>query len=243
MKRFINIVTALNEKMVSRIRRVLSNYFFILKIVWKVAPGYFLLLILIAIIGAVLPLIPLFLSKTVLNILVTNDPSSENTKSIIMLLLASGFVNFFARFTNSIRSFFSNMTVAIVEKRINLLILKKASTIDLHYVDSKDYYFKLDNARRALGRRWDDLVLAPVNLFAHCITLFGLIGILVGINNWLVIVLIAGILPNIIVQIKIRELMNNFHTINLEENRKISYIENILSQKQYAKEVDRKSVV
>lgn len=237
MKKLIQMVDAYRLNILLRIERVFSNYVFILKNVWQAAPSYLAILVLIAIIGAFLPVIPLFLMKLVLDLLVSGSQSQQSMQNIIVILFGTGMINFLAQFTSFLRTYLSIIAVSIVEKHINLLILKKASTTDLHYVDSKDYYFKLDNARRALGRRWDNLVLAPVNLVAHLITLISLISILAGFSSWVVILLIVGVVPNIIVQVKIREEMNRFYTSQVDENRKITYIEQVLSDKRYAKEV------
>lgn len=235
MKKLINAIKRLKSEVVAKLNRTFANYIFILKKVWEATPKYLVLLVIIAVLGAVFPIIPLLLMKIVLDLLAAGG--EQSARQITLILITVGVLGFLARFTDSLRTFYSNITVKIVEKHINLLILNKASTIDLNYVDSKDYYFKLDNARRALGRRWDTLVLAPVNLFAHTITLCGFIGILLGLRIWLVIVLVLGIIPNIIVQIKTREIMNRFYTTQVPENRKINYVEHVLTDKSYAKEV------
>ena len=219
------------------IKRIFKNYFFILRQVWKVAPGYLVLLILIAIVGAILPIVPLYLMKVAIDFITAGINSDISFQSIIFVLALAGAVNFFANFTNSVRSYFSNLTVSLIEKHINLNIYKKAAETSLNYVESRDYYIKLDNVRRALGRRWDTLVLAPVNLFAHCFTLLSLIGILLSLKWWIAALLLIGVMPNVLIQIKMRDVMNNFYTSQVEENRKISYLERILTDKYFSKEL------
>lgn len=225
------------EKIIKRLGRVFSNYTFILKQVWEAAPLHLSLLIVIAIISAILPLIPLFLMKEVMNVFVNGQADATTMKRIIMLLVATGGINCLARLTDLVKSYFSNITVGVVEKHINLIILNKATTLDMYHVDNKSYYHKLDNAKRSLGRRWDQLVLAPVNLFSHFLTLFSLIAILASLKGWIVGLLVIGVAPNIIIQIKLRELINQFYTGQLDENRKISYLEYVMTNKQYAKEI------
>lgn len=218
-------------------KKIIKNYCFILDSVCSVGLKYILILISIALLGAIFPIVTLFLSKKIVNTLVTPPQDINIYNYIIGIILISVIVQFISRFTDSIRSCVSNFTVALVEKKIKLSILIKASSVDLKTVESKKYYFILDNARRAVGRRWDSLVLAPVNLMSHIITLVGLIGILVILNHWIVIILIIGILPNICLQIKLRNMMNNLYTSQLNENRKLNYIEKLLTDKLYAKEI------
>lgn len=224
-------------KISGRLTRTAKNYWFILQKVWLVAPKYLLMLILIALIGAVLPILPLFFMERVLNILVNSSGEREDYYWLAALLIMGGTVNFLGNFTSGLRAYLSNFAVGIVEKHINVSIVEIASSTDLRYVDSKNYFVKLDNVRRSLGRRWDNLVLAPVNLVAHMITLTGLFLILGGYHGWVCLLVVAGITPNVLAQIRSRGMMNDFYEQQLEENRKINYLENILTDRRYAGEL------
>ena len=226
-----------SNKITKRLYRTVKNYCFILSKVWLVAPKYLIILIIIALIGAVLPIVPLFLMERVMNILVKSSGETKDYYLLVALLLMSGLVSFFGSFTSGLRTYLSNFAVGIVEKHINVSIVEIASSTDLRYVDSKDYFVTLDNVRRSLGRRWDNLVLAPVNLVAHMITLAGLFVILGNYHIWLCLLVVIGITPNVLVQIKSRGMMNDFYEQQLEENRKINYLENLLTDRRYAGEV------
>ncbi len=225
------------RKISGRLARTGKNYCFILQKVWLVAPKYLLMLILIALIGAVLPILPLFFMERVLNILVNSSGGIKDYYWLAALLVMAGAVNFLGNFTSGFRTYLSNFAVGIVEKHINVSIVEIASSTDLRYVDSKNYFVKLDNVRRSLGRRWDNLVLAPVNLLAHMITLTGLFLILGAYHGWVCLLVVAGITPNVLVQIRSRGMMNDFYEQQLEENRKINYLENILTNRRYAGEL------
>ena len=79
--------------------------------------------------------------------------------------------------------------------------------------------------------------MAPVNLVAHMITLTGLFLILGGYHGWVCLLVVAGITPNVLAQIRSRGMMNDFYEQQLEENRKINYLENILTDRRYAGEL------
>ncbi|MEG0687238.1 MAG: ABC transporter ATP-binding protein [Hungatella sp.] len=172
-----------------------------------------------------------------LNILVHSSGEIKDYYWLVALLLMAGSVNFLGSFTSGLRTYLSNFAVGIVEKHINVSIMEIASSTDLRYVDSKDYFVALDNVRRSLGRRWDNLVLAPVNLLAHMITLISLFFILGNYHNWVCLLVVLGITPNVLIQIKSRGMMNDFYEQQLEENRKINYLENLLTDRRYASEL------
>ncbi len=224
-------------KITKRLARTAKNYYFILHKVWMVAPKYLIMLIIIALVGAVLPILPLFFMERVLNILVDRSGEIKDYYWLVVLLLMGGLVNFLGNFTSGLRTYLSNFAVGIVEKHINVSIVEIASSTDLRYVDSKDYFVTLDNVRRSLGRRWDNLVLAPVNLLAHIITLTGLFLILGSYHSWVCLLVVIGITPNVLVQIKSRGMMNDFYEQQLEENRKINYLENLLTDRKNAGEL------
>lgn len=225
------------KKITGRLTRTAKNYCFILHKVWMVAPQYLVMLIVIALFGAVLPILPLFFMEKVLNLLVNSSGEIKDYYWLAVLLVMGGLVNFLGNFTSGLRTYLSNFAVGIVEKHINVLIVEIASSTDLRYVDSKNYFVTLDNVRRSLGRRWDNLVLAPVNLLAHMITLTGLFLILKNYHVWVCLLVIAGITPNVLVQIRTRGMMNDFYEQQLEENRKINYLENLLTNRKYAGEL------
>lgn len=224
-------------KISGRLIRTAKNYCFILHKVWLAAPQYLIMLITIALVGAVLPIIPLFFMERVMNILASHSGAAKDYYGLAVLLLMGGAVSFFANFTSGLRTYLANFAVGIVEQHINVSIVEIASSTDLRYVDRKDYFVTLDNVRRSLGRRWDNLVLAPVNLLAHMITLTGLFLILGSYRGWLCIWIVLGITPNVLVQIKSRAMMNDFYEQQLEENRKINYLEQVLTGRKYAGEL------
>ncbi len=225
------------KKIPKRLTRTVKNYCFILHKVWMVAPQYLVMLIGIALLGAVLPILPLFFMEKVLNQLVNSSGEIRDYYWLAGLLIMGGAVNFLGNFTSGLRTYLSNFAVGIVEKHINVLIVEIASSTDLRYVHSKNYFVTLDNVRRSLGRRWDNLVLAPVNLLAHMITLTGLFLILKNYHTWVCLLVIGGITPNVMVQIRSRGMMNDFYEQQLEENRKINYLENLLTNRSYAGEL------
>lgn len=225
------------RKTTNRLSRTAKNYCFILQKVWMVAPKYLIMLIMIALVGAVLPILPLFLMQRVLDILVNSSGEIKEYYWLVVLLAMAGCINFLGHFTSGLRTYLSNFSVGIVEKHINILIVEIASSTDMRYVDSKEYFVTLDNVRRSLGRRWDNLVLAPVNLSAHLITLVSLFFILGSYNSWVCLFVVLGITPNVLIQIKSRGMMNDFYEQQLEENRKISYLENLLTDRRYAGEL------
>jgi ATP-binding cassette, subfamily B, bacterial len=233
----MNINNTDKEKIKNKIKNTLKNYSFIFHTMWKASPHYFIILILITIIGSFLPLVSMFIMKNIIDLIVYGVKDSKIFIHLILLLALSGISIFAIEIIKQMKDFLNNLIANRVGKNIIYLIQKKASQLDLKFYDTPEYYNKLEDTKRVIGRRWDIMLSIPVELASEIVTLVTFILILGTCNVLLIPLIIVGVLPNIFIQLKIRKKEVQFYSNQIPESRKIFYTENILSAREFAKEV------
>ncbi len=120
---------------------------------------------------------------------------------------------------------------------INLLLMKKSSKVDLSNFEDAEFYDKLQNARQETERAMD-IVRWGFGMIEKGITLstFALI-FFMGFSPWVAILLIATTIPGFITQNKYANLSFNVLSGQAPERRKMTYIEDLLTEDRSFKEV------
>ncbi len=221
----------------TKVLKAFRNYSYIMGVIWESAPAYLIFLLMLTIAESLLPLGPMFLLKEVLNTIAAPYKGTGDVARVFYLIGGIALVSLLLQFINSIKSLVSSLTLNVVGRKISYIIQRKAAELDLKFYDTAEYYQKLDNARRVMGRRWDMLLNAPIDILGSIITLVSMIALLAAFNYWLVPIIIIALVPNIFVQLKTRFKEVQFFSDQISENRKINYTENILSDRAFAKEV------
>jgi ATP-binding cassette subfamily B protein len=222
---------------IKKMRKFFLNYRFILKILWQCAAKNLVCLAFLILIYSIIPIGVLFLNKEALNIITSSIKSEAVFFNLLIVLGLIAIANIVLQFIDGLKNIFSALSLNIVSKQVLYAIQRKSASLDLKFYDTKEYYIKLENTRRVLGRRWDVLIGAPLEMLGKIIALVMLVGVLASFNIWLIPIIFFGITPKIIIQLKTRKRETEFYTEQIPETRKISYTESLLMDRQYAKEV------
>jgi len=126
---------------------------------------------------------------------------------------------------------------AMLGHRVNVLILAKALTLQLSHFEDADFYDKLTQARREASSRPLSLVNRTFGLVQNAISLTTYALLLLAFSPWAVLVLVLGGLPAFLVEAKFSGEAFRLFRWRSPETRKQMYLEMVLAQDQYAKEV------
>lgn len=124
-----------------------------------------------------------------------------------------------------------------IQRYFNVKIMEKAAKVSFEMFDTPDYYKNYTDAQRVLGGRWDVLVYAPFELISILINVIGVGAIIFNFNQLMFIVVLLGLIPKIITDIKARKERHRFHSEEIPEVRKYNYINGILTNKDALKEI------
>jgi ATP-binding cassette subfamily B protein len=122
-------------------------------------------------------------------------------------------------------------------QRINVLILEKALTLDLSQFEDSELYDKLTRARREASSRPMSLVAETFELAQEVITLIGLGGVLASFSPLALGVLVLAAMPPFISELKFSGDAFRLSRWRTPETREQLYLEMLLGQDTYAKEV------
>jgi ATP-binding cassette subfamily B protein len=120
---------------------------------------------------------------------------------------------------------------------MNTRMIRKALDLDLSHFENAEYYDKLENARREADWRALSIVNYGFYLAQNLITLFSYGVLLFRFSPWLALILFLATIPAFIAQNYYAEL--NFRVLSWRapENRKLNYLEYLLTNNEAVKEV------
>ncbi|UKO98704.1 ABC transporter ATP-binding protein [Nostoc sp. UHCC 0870] len=125
----------------------------------------------------------------------------------------------------------------LLGQRVNVLILKKALTLDLTHFENSEFYDKLTNARREASVRPLSLVNRTFGLVQNALSLITFGFLLVKFSIWAVIVLIVAAMPAFIAETRFAGEAFRLFSWRAPETRQQHYIENLLAREDFATEV------
>lgn len=120
---------------------------------------------------------------------------------------------------------------------INLMILERATKLELRHFEDPDFYDRLTRARREASSRPLGLVLNSYALLTHSLTLAGYAALLVGYNAWVVLALMVAVVPGTIAEMRYAKEGFRMRNWRSPDSRKALYFEHVLANDSHAKEV------
>jgi len=134
--------------MKTRLKHYVSNFSFAIKIIFAASPKCFLVKTFLSLISSLLPFVPLFLWKNLIDALTefSQDDSQIILKNIIVLFISYCLIALLEKFVQAISKFL----VYKYEDEINLyldnLMVDKVSSVDLEFFDNSKLKDHLDNS-------------------------------------------------------------------------------------------------
>ena len=122
-------------------------------------------------------------------------------------------------------------------QKINVEILDKALTLELTQFEDSELYDKLTRARREASSRPLSLVSQAFELAQSFITLIGLGGLLASFSPLALVVLIVAAIPPFVAELKFSGDAFRLSRWRTPETREQMYVEMVIAQDAYAKEV------
>lgn len=201
-------------------------------LVWRGAQGLFLGLSGLTILGVVLPLAVAYVGKALVDAVVAhNRELAIRLVGLELVLMVLSALQFRAQ------SLTKMLLGARLSVDINVMILKKAVSLDLAHFEDPKFYDQLTRARREASSRPLGMVGDVLQLVQGILTLVGYIGLLWTFSPLAVMVLIAAALPAAAGEVRFSRAAFRLRNFRAPESRRLNYIEYILGSDEHAKEV------
>jgi len=216
--------------------RSLSQIPALLKLGWQAAPGVICALVACRVVGALIPIAMLSVSKRILDALQIHFAGKELVPYFWWWVGLEFGLALFAGIVGRVGGFFDGLLADRFARHVSILVMQHASHLDLTTYEDPEFHNKLERARaqatdrvamlQALGSLGQQLVVA-VSLSA---------GVL-WFSPWLMVLLIVAVVPAFIGESRF---VHMGHTLSLRQTpirRKLDYLRELGASKESAKEL------
>ncbi len=201
-------------------------------LVWNGAPGLLLWLSVLTLLGVLLPLSVAYVGKALVDAVVShNRDLALQLVGLELGLMVLQSLQFRAQ------SLVKMLLGARLSVDINVMILKKAVSLDLAHFEDPKFYDQLTRARREASSRPLGMVGDVLQFVQGVLQLVGYVGLLWTFSPLAVMVLLAAALPAAAGEVRFSRAAFRLRNFRAPESRRLNYIEYILGSDEHAKEV------
>jgi ATP-binding cassette subfamily B protein len=174
-------------------------------LVWSAAPRHAAVWTLLLAIGGVLPVATVYLTRSVVNSLVTAFRSATpwtNARPALILVAALALVLLLSEAVRGAAGWVRSAQVELVQDHISRLIHQKSLAVDLAFYDNAEYYDHLHRARSDASYRPIALLENLGGIFQNSITLVAMVAVLIPFGAWVPVALVVSTLPALYVVLR-----------------------------------------
>ena len=210
------------------------------KFVWKAAPGWSLISLVLIIVQGVLPLLVLYVMKLIIDavsfaLTVPNQTAAFHQVGLLITLAAG--VAMLTMLCRSTAAFAQEAQSLAVTDHIYDVLHAKSVAIDLGYYENPAFFDTLRRAQQEGPYRPTRIINGLSQLGQNSISLVAMVGLLFFFH-WLVgLILFTAALPGLVVRLKFSNRMYHWQRNRTSDERKTAYYNWILTGDTHAKEV------
>ena len=206
-------------------------------LVWTTSRLLTLLLVILSLVAGVLPALVAYVGKWLVDAVVAATASDgDGSRAMTFVLLEAGLIIGMAAVQRVI-SICQALLRAQLGHRVNVLILEKALTLELHHFEDSEFYDKLTRARREASSRPLSLVMRTFGLVQNIISLVTYGALLLGFSPLAVAVLAGASLPVFAAETRFSGEAFRLFRWRTPETRQQAYLETLIAREDSAKEV------
>ncbi len=226
---------------VSIFRKILSSLFsfgFSFKVSFIASRKYFIFRILLEILLAFQPIIVTYIGREIINTLVSFIGGTTFSQNIITLMQLLG-ISLAFQITGSIlrkiNEFCTGIHQDLLNNYIEVQIAEKTSSLDISFFDSPKFHNELMNARRD-SQAVPTLAWHVITIIRSSIQMVTTALLLAQLNIWFPFIVFVLNIPTVITERRFSLKLYNWTRRRVPEQRKMSYLLNILTASNYAKD-------
>lgn len=210
------------------------------RFVWESARGWTLLNACFLVIQGVLPLLPLYLMKLMVDA-VTAGISAADTwaafQHVLWIGAAMGAATLLAMGLRLAGGWVGEWQSYLVTDHMNDVLLAKSVEADLDYYESPRYYDTLHRAQREAPTRPLRIVNGLAQIVQNGISLLAISALLLAFHWIIAVILFAAVLIGTAVQLRYSRKRYRWQQEQSPAERQASYLQMMLTHSSYAKEI------
>jgi ATP-binding cassette, subfamily B, bacterial len=202
-----------------------------LKLVWKSAPGWAAVNIIIALLQSFLPLLLIYLIKVLIDSItqVSSAGSGSHSGNILWMILAVVAVYLIDEFSSDIGSFVRKKQSMKLEIYMYGLLHSKAIQLDLINFEHPEYFDCLSRAASEAPWRPNSILNNIVGMLRGLLSLLFMAGLLLTLNWSIVVLLLVVNIPGIWLRLHYAGILYNYQREQTPEARKSAYFNWLLT--------------
>ena len=231
-----------------KVREFLRRLFYVVSLVWESAPLVLVLMVALCVLDGTIPVVGAYISSALLNEIARLLGSSLSVpdsfsgllsvfSGVLWLFLFQFLYMFLRRLITRVDGIVNTIAGELVANHIKMKIITKAKTLDQQSFDSPEFYEKLENANREAGMRPIGIITATFSVVSAMISSVSFIVVLATLSPVAPLIIILTSIPGAIINYHYRN--RNFHYMrrHSKERRELNYYSDVMTNKDYAKEV------
>ncbi|HZO20969.1 MAG TPA: ABC transporter ATP-binding protein [Steroidobacteraceae bacterium] len=209
-----------------------------IELVWSTNFALTLALAALTLIAGVLPAAVAYIGSLIVDAVVAAmRAEATGARRVIELVVLEGVLVAGVAAAQRGLSLCQSLLRAQLGQRVNVMILEKALTLQLHHFEDSEFYDKLTRARREASSRPLSLVMRTFGLVQNAISLISYGTLLARFSPWAVAVLLLAGLPAFVAETKFSGDAFRLFRWRSPETRMQTYLETVIAREDYAKEV------
>ncbi len=124
-----------------------------------------------------------------------------------------------------------------VSRDVNVRIVEKALELELEHFEDGRFYDKLTKARHGASHRPLGVVTTGFTILQNLLTLAGYLALIVSWSGWAALALLVAALPASIFELRYTRAVFRIHNWRSPETRQLNYLEYVLANIHFVKEV------
>ena len=223
------------KQIVDRTRRLIRHFKQSVRISWQASPTLFLIRIIYEAISVAMPIISLYLSRNIINILSSSKYQTQKKEFYFFICLIV-LMQLIRALLGRVNGYVSTLHNDLVGNKIDLEIMEQINKLDISYFDNPTFYDDMQNAMRD-SKSLQSLTWISLTLIKSIVQMISNLIILIGLSVYLPFVMILCSLPGIFIDKYAAKRKYDWQLQRARNDRKLGYVKNILSTKGTAKDV------
>ncbi len=218
-----------------RVKKILSNNAYMIKIIFSQTPLYAIGSIILAFMSSVTGIVgDVLLTKYVID-------SVQFQRSFSEVLIFIGIVAVFFIFTSVLSSLFNTIYVPIarqkISQRMQQKLFAKAIGTDLQYYDDPEYYNSFILSLSNADNRVFDVFNSFISILTSFLTISGILSIIFTVDPICVVFVVASVFASLVINIKRSKITYEQDIESKPIERRRGYVQRVFYLVEYAKEI------
>ncbi len=208
-------------------------------LVWQSSRGLTIANLFLTVIQGLLPLIPLYLMKLLIDSIESaiNGSDAASFHCIAVLITIMGGVALLSALVKSVAGIVEQTQARVVTDYMQDVLHKKSIEVDLTYYEDSKFYDTMHRAQGEAPYRPTSIVNGLIRTVQSGISLLAMVGLLISFHWIVAVVLLAAALPGVLVKLKFSKVNWKWQRKRTETERKAWYKHWLLTSVSHAKEL------